>query len=133
MVTCYLGIGSNLGDRQKNIRLAVKKINALKGARVIKLSKIIETEPVGGPRGQNKFLNAALKISTNLSPLLLLKNLKRIEKKLGRVKTVRYGPRIIDLDILFYGNRIVNRKDLKIPHPRLFEREFVIKPLLEII
>jgi 2-amino-4-hydroxy-6-hydroxymethyldihydropteridine diphosphokinase len=122
-----------LGDRQKNIRLAVKKINALKGARVIKLSKIIETEPVGGPRGQNKFLNAALKISTNLSPLLLLKNLKRIEKKLGRVKTVRYGPRIIDLDILFYGNRIVNRKDLKIPHPRLFEREFVIKPLLEII
>jgi 2-amino-4-hydroxy-6-hydroxymethyldihydropteridine diphosphokinase len=133
MVTCYLGIGSNLGDRQKNIRLAVKKINALKGARVIKLSKIIETEPVGGPRGQNKFLNAALKISTNLSPLLLLKNLKRIEKELGRVKTVRYGPRVIDLDILFYGNRIVNRKDLKVPHPRMFEREFVIKPLLEII
>lgn len=133
MVTCYLGIGSNLGDRQKSIRLAIKKINALKGTRIIKVSKIIETEPIGGPGGQGKFLNTALKIKTDTSPFMLLKSLKNIEKELGRVKTVRYGPRVIDLDILFYGNRVIDRKDLKVPHPKIFEREFVIKPLLEII
>lgn len=134
MVVCYLGVGSSLGDRRKNIKLAIKKINSLEGTKTIKLSKIIETNPVGDPRSQPKFLNAALKIKTRLSPFLLLKNLKRIEAELGRpAKHVHWGPRNIDLDILFYGNKIINRKDLKIPHPRIFEREFVIKPLLEII
>jgi len=133
MVFCYLGIGSNLGNRGKFISLAIKKINTLKGAQVIKVSKIIETKAIGGPAGQAKFLNAALKIKTTLSPTVLLKKLKKIEKELGRIKTVRYGPRTIDLDILFYADKIINRKNLKIPHPKLFEREFVIKPLLEII
>ena len=133
MVTCYLGIGSNLGDRLKTIKSAVKKINTLKDTKVIKLSKIIETHPVGGPVGQPKFLNAALKISTVLPPRILLKELKNIEKNLGRKKSVRFGPRTIDLDILFYGNEIINSSNLKIPHPRIFERDFVIKPLLEII
>lgn len=132
MAICYLGIGSNLGNRKKNINLAIKKIGALNKTKVIKLSKIIETEPVGGPGRQPKFLNAALKIRTELSPLKLLKNLKKIEKELGRTKTIRYGPRIIDLDILFYADKIINRKDLKIPHPKIFEREFVIRPLLEV-
>jgi len=133
MVICYLGIGSNLGNRRKNIKLAIQKISALKYTEVIKSSRMIETEPVGGPVGQGKFLNAALKIRTSLSPLILLKKLKSIEKQLGREKTVRNGPRTIDLDILFYGDRIINSKNLTIPHPRVFEREFVIKPLLEII
>jgi len=133
MVICYLGIGSNLGNRRKNIKLAIQKISALKDTEVIKSSRMIETEPVGGPVGQGKFLNAALKIRTSLSPLILLKKLKSIEKQLGREKTVRNGPRTIDLDILFYGDRIINSKNLTIPHPRVFEREFVIKPLLEII
>ncbi len=133
MVICYLGIGSNLGDRRKNIKLAVKKINSLKGTTAIKLSGIIETKAVGGPRNQPKFFNAALKIKTGLSPLILLKNLKIIESELGRAKTVRWGPRAIDLDILFYGDKIVNRRQLKIPHPQVFEREFVLKPLREII
>lgn len=133
MVTSYLGIGSNLGNRLKNIELAVKKINSLKNTRILKLSRIIETKAVGGPSRQPKFLNAALKIKTNLTPAVLLKNLKKIEQELGRVKSVRWGPRMIDLDILFYGDRIVNNKNLQIPHPRIFEREFVIKPLLEII
>jgi len=133
MAICYLGIGSNLGNRKKNINSAIKKIGALNKTKVIKLSKIIETEPVGGPGNQPKFLNAALKIQTELSPLKLLKNLKKIEKELGRTKTIRYGPRIIDLDILFYADKIINRKDLKIPHPKIFEREFVIRPLLEVI
>jgi len=133
MATCYLGIGSNLGKRRKNIKLAIQKISALKDTEVIKSSRMIETEPVGGPVGQGKFLNAALKIRTNLSASALLKKLKSIEKQLARKKTVRNGPRTIDLDILFYGDRIINSKNLTIPHPRVFEREFVIKPLLEII
>lgn len=134
MEICYLGIGSNLGDRRKNIKLAIQKINAGKDTKVIKISKIMESVPLGGPAGQGKFLNAALKIKTNLTPIRLLKKLKRVEKDLGRKKNhIRYGPRTIDLDILFYGNEIIKRKDLEIPHPRIFEREFVIKPLLEII
>jgi len=133
MVTCYLGIGSNLGNRGKNIRLAIQKIRALKNTELLKISGIIETKPMGGPRNQNKFLNAAIKIKTNLITSLLLKKLKKIEIELGRAKTIRYGPRTIDLDILFYGDRIINRKDLKVPHPKIFEREFVTKPLLEII
>jgi 2-amino-4-hydroxy-6-hydroxymethyldihydropteridine diphosphokinase len=133
MVTCYLGVGSNLGDRRKYIRLALRKINELTGTKVIKISKIIETEPQGGPPNQGKFLNAALKIKTSLSPVILLKKLKAVEKNLGRAKTARYGPRTIDLDILFYGDKIINRKNLKVPHPKIFEREFMVKPLSEII
>ena len=133
MVICYLGVGSNLGDRRETIKSAVKEINALEGIKVIKSSKIIETDPVGGPARQGKYLNSALKIRTNLTPFTLLKRLKQIEKKLGRKKTARFAPRTIDLDILFYGNKIINRKNLKIPHPKIFEREFVIKPLMQIL
>lgn len=134
MVTCYLGIGSNLGNRRKNIRLAIKKINALRQTRAIRASKIIETKPVGGLPGQNKFLNAALKIETNLAPSILLKKLKAIEEELGRSGDyVRYGPRAIDLDILFYGDMTIKRKNLKIPHPKVFAREFVLRPLQEIL
>ena len=133
MVICYLGIGSNLGDRRINIKSAVKKVGELKETQIIKLSKIIETEPVGGPPGQPKFLNAVLKIRTSLLPLTLLKKLKQIEKYLGRKKTVHWGPRLIDLDILFFGNKIINSNNLHVPHPSIFEREFVLKPLLEVI
>jgi 2-amino-4-hydroxy-6-hydroxymethyldihydropteridine diphosphokinase len=133
MPICYLGVGSNLGNRRKSIKLAIQMIDALPGTRVIKVSRVIQTTAVGGPRGQNKFLNAALKLSTKLSALKLLKQLKNIEDKLGRVKTVRFGPRCIDLDILLYADRIVKSKILKIPHPRMFERDFVRRPLLEVI
>lgn len=133
MIICYLGIGSNLGQRRKNIREAVKKINSLKNTKVLKISKIIQTKPIGGPRRQPKFLNAALKIRTKLPASLLLNNLKHIEKELGRKKTVRFGPRVIDLDILLYGDKIIERKNQVIPHPRIFERDFVLRPLLEII
>lgn len=133
MIICYIGVGSNLGDRHSNIKSAVKKIDALKDTKVVKISGIIETKAVGGPAGQPKFLNAALKIKTKLPPLSLLKKLKNIEKELARRKTVRFGPRTIDLDILFYGDKIIDKETLKIPHPRIFEREFVIKPLLEVI
>ncbi|MDD5691889.1 MAG: 2-amino-4-hydroxy-6-hydroxymethyldihydropteridine diphosphokinase [Candidatus Omnitrophica bacterium] len=133
MAICYLGIGSNLGDRRKNIKLAVKRINALKNTSVLKESRIIESAPVGGPAGQPDFLNAALKIKTKLPPLNLLKELKKIENDLGRVKSVRFGPRVIDLDILLYGDRVMAAKKLTIPHPRLFSRDFVTGPLLEVL
>lgn len=120
-------------DRHINIKSAVKKISELKETQAIKLSKIIETEPIGGPPGQRKFLNAVLKIRTNLSPATLLKELKKMEKSLGRKECVRFGPRVIDLDILFFGGKVINTKSLKVPHPRMFEREFVLRPLLEVI
>ncbi|MBM3246736.1 MAG: 2-amino-4-hydroxy-6-hydroxymethyldihydropteridine diphosphokinase [Candidatus Omnitrophica bacterium] len=134
MPVCYLGIGSNLGQRRKNIKLALQEISRLEETRIIKLSKLIKTKAIGGPAGQDKFLNAALKIKTNLAPFVLLKKLKAIEIKLGRPQRhIRYGPRSIDLDILFYGDMVIKRKDLEIPHPRVFARAFVIKPLLEVI
>lgn len=133
MIVCYLGVGSNLGNRLGNIRKAVKKINSLKNTKVLKSSKIIPTKPLGGPRRQPEFLNAVLKIRTGMSAPLLLEKLKAIEKELGRKKSVRFGPRAIDLDILLYGDRVIERKNLVVPHPRIFERDFVLRPLLEII
>lgn len=133
MVICYLGLGSNLGNRRRNIKLAVKKIGALKATRVIEESKMFDFSPVGGPSGQDNYLNAALKIQTKLSAINLLKKLKKLETELGRVKTVRFGPRTIDLDILLYGDKSIKAKKLTIPHPRLFCRDFVIKPLKEVL
>ena len=123
-----------MGNRKNNIKLALQKINRIKDTRIIEVSKIIESEPLGGPAKQGKFLNACLKIKTSLAPLTLLNKLKKIEAQLGRpIKHSRFGPRTIDLDILFYGDKIINRKELKIPHPRILERKFVLKPLLEIL
>jgi 2-amino-4-hydroxy-6-hydroxymethyldihydropteridine diphosphokinase len=132
MVVCYLGVGSNLGNRRKNIKKALDYLAKTKGVEIKKISRIYETEAVGGPV-QGKFLNAAIKIRTSLRPQLLLVALKKIEKDLGRRKTVRWGPREIDLDILLYGNKFIKIKNLVIPHPRMFEREFVLRPLREII
>lgn len=133
MSICFLGVGSNLGDRLKNIRAALKKINNLPGTKIIKTSKIIQSFPLGGPGGQPNFLNAAVKLRTKLTPYQLLKKLKSIENELGRRKTLRWGARTIDLDILLFADRIVKTKNLKIPHPSLLERDFVMKPLLEIL
>jgi len=133
MAIVYIALGSNVGNRRKNIKLAIKKISSLKSTKVIRASRFIQTLPIGGPRLQQKFLNAAVKISTSFRPFDLLKKLKKIELCLGRVKTVRNGPRIIDLDILLYEDKVINKKGLTIPHPRMFNRDFVIKPLSEVI
>ncbi len=133
MNICYLAIGSNLGDRKANLNKAVREIKKLEHTKIIKLSKIIQTKPVGGPAKQGLFLNAALKIRTNISPFKLLNNIKRIENTLGRKKTVRWGPRAIDIDILLYNDLTICTKNLEIPHPRMFKRDFVLKPLLEVI
>lgn len=133
MVICYLSVGTNLGNRRKNLKLAFKKINALKNTRIIKESKFFDFPPAGGPAGQRNYLNAAIKIQTNFSPLNLLRQLKKIEKELGRAKTARFGPRVIDLDILLYGDRSIKTKTLTIPHARMFNRDFVIEPLKEVL
>jgi len=133
MAICYLGLGANLGNRKENIKMAIEKIDALKDTRVLRKSKIMESLPIGGPAGQGKFLNAALKIDTKLPALTLFKKLKEIESQMGRKKTVRFGPRIIDLDILLYGDKLMRSKKLIIPHPRMFGRDFVIKPLAEVL
>jgi dihydroneopterin aldolase/2-amino-4-hydroxy-6-hydroxymethyldihydropteridine diphosphokinase len=134
MAICYLGIGSNLGNRKKNIALALKEIDCLKTTKVLKISGLIETAALGGPANQGKFFNAALKIKTCLAPQSLLKALKTIENKLGRPsRYIRYSPRLIDIDILFYGDKKINSKQLKIPHAKAFTRDFVMRPVLEIL
>lgn len=130
--SCFLGIGSNLGNRSENIKSALNNLAQVKGVKIEKVSCIRQTNPVGGPP-QGKFLNAAVKIKTSLGPFRLLKVLKKIEKKLGRKNTVRFGPRVIDLDILFYDSKIINGKELVIPHPRMFARDFVLLSLREAI
>jgi len=131
MVTCYIAIGSNLGDRQYNINTAIKKIRMLIGTRVKKISRIIETLPQGGPP-QGPYLNAVLEIETEFLPYQLLQELQKIESSLGRVRAVKNGPRTIDLDILTYGDLCINEEALCLPHPRILEREFVLLPLREV-
>lgn len=133
MHVCFIGLGSNLGNRRENIKKAIQKINCLKATKVIKVSSIIETDPEGGPLGQPKFLNCAAKIKTALSSFEFLEKIKIIEKELGRKKTVRFGPRVIDLDILFYGTKFIKSAKLNIPHKKVFQRDFVLKPLVEIL
>ena len=128
----YLGIGSNLGNRRKNIELAIEQLKKTNGIKISKISQLYETEPVGGPP-QGKFLNGAIEIEISLSPQTLLRKLKKIEFNLGRKRTVKDGPRTIDLDILTYGDLRIEEEGLKIPHPKMQEREFVLKPLREIM
>ncbi|MFH1201932.1 MAG: 2-amino-4-hydroxy-6-hydroxymethyldihydropteridine diphosphokinase [Candidatus Omnitrophota bacterium] len=129
MVRVYLSLGSNLGNRHKSILEAIKLIKK-EGIRIKKISSVIETDPVGPPQG--KFLNAVLEIETDYPPRKLLLKLKQIEKTLGRKKTVRFGPRKIDLDILLYSGKRVRLPGLVIPHPRMLERDFVMRPLKQI-
>lgn len=129
MADVFLGIGSNIGDKEDNIRKAVVMIK--EKCKILKSSSLYETEPVGY-KEQDWFLNCAVEIETKLEPLELLDFLQSIEKKLKRAKTIKNGPRTIDLDILFYGDKIVNEANLVIPHPRLHERLFVLEPLKEI-
>ncbi len=132
MAVVYLGIGSNVGDREANIRRAIGLLKEHEDIDLIAVSELLETEPVGGPP-QDKFLNGAIQIKTDLLPLDLLTQLKMIERRLGRQKTEPDSPRPMDLDILFYDDVVIfEGKNLNIPHPRIDRRGFVLKPLCEI-
>lgn len=124
-----IGIGSNMGNKKKNIGKAIKLMK--EKCKLLKLSSLYKTEPVGYKK-QDWFLNCAAKIKTELKPDELLKFFRSIEKILGRVKRIKNGPRTIDLDILFYGDEIIKTKKLIVPHPRLHKRLFVLEPLKEI-
>jgi 2-amino-4-hydroxy-6-hydroxymethyldihydropteridine diphosphokinase len=125
----FVGLGANLGNRAENLRLALRYLASL--ARVDAVSSLYETAPVGN-EGQPDFHNAVCRLSTGLSPEALLEYLKRIEFEVGRRPAARWAPRPIDLDVLLYGERVVETADLAIPHPRLAERAFVLVPLAEI-
>jgi 2-amino-4-hydroxy-6-hydroxymethyldihydropteridine diphosphokinase len=130
MSIVYLALGSNLGDRLQYIQKAVEALKAI-GLKVLKVSSVIETEPVGGP-AQDKYLNAVLKASTILSPEELHVMTQVIECRLGRVKKIINGPRVIDIDILLVDDIKLVTPKLLIPHPRMLERSFVMRPLEEI-
>jgi 2-amino-4-hydroxy-6-hydroxymethyldihydropteridine diphosphokinase len=126
MTTAYVGLGSNLGDRERLIREAAELIGA------VRLSTVIETDP-WGYANQPQFLNAAAEVHTPLSPRQLLDHLLDVERRLGRERVgAQWGPRTIDLDLLLYGDETIEEPGLVVPHPRLSEREFVLRPLVEL-
>jgi 2-amino-4-hydroxy-6-hydroxymethyldihydropteridine diphosphokinase len=128
----YIALGSNLGDRELNLLRAVAEIGRLPESRVTALSSFYETSPVGGVI-QDAFYNAVLRLSTRLDARSLLTHMLRIEDEIfKRVRTIQQGPRRIDLDLLLYGNRVINEENLVVPHPRLAERRFVLQPLCDI-
>lgn len=126
----YLSLGSNLGDREKNLDTALSELKN-EGIVILKKSSIYETAPWGYEK-QPEFLNMAMEGLTLLEPYDLLKLIKEIENKIGRKKTIKYGPRVIDIDIIFYNNIILKSEVLTIPHPLMHKRDFVLKPLCEI-
>lgn len=131
VVDVFIGIGSNLDDRIKNCAIANKKIESNSKIKLLKLSSLYETDPVGYTN-QPRFINQVCKITTSLSAEHLLNFLLKIENDLGRVRNIPWGPRIIDLDLLFFGQEVISLPNLIVPHPLLHERQFVLVPLEEI-
>lgn len=133
-VNAYIGLGSNLGDREVNLREALSRLGELPGTRVLRQSSFIETAPVDAPQGSGQFLNGVAMIQTSLDPRGLLQGLLQIERDLGRDRhgQPRNAPRTLDLDLLLYGEQVINEPDLQVPHPRMHERGFVLWPLLQI-
>ena len=130
----YIALGSNLGDRRAMIARAIRRVDQHAGIAVERVSSIIETEPVGPP-GQGPYMNAAVRVRTGLDPRGLLEALLAIEIELGRDRSadsVRWGARVIDLDLLVFGQLVIDEPGLRVPHPRLHERVFVLIPLAEI-
>ena len=126
-----IGLGSNLGDREANLRQALEHLAQTPDTAVVRASSLYDTEPVGVEE-QPHFLNAVAQLETQLTPQQLLWNLKLIERRLGRVRSQRWGPRTLDLDLLLYEDLVLDEDDLQIPHPELAKRSFVLVPLVEL-
>ncbi|MBU4533760.1 MAG: 2-amino-4-hydroxy-6-hydroxymethyldihydropteridine diphosphokinase [Firmicutes bacterium] len=131
MVKAYVGLGTNIGDKEANIATALKHLNAEPGIRTLRVASLYHTEPVGFTE-QEWFVNTVAEIETTLPPFDLMSQLLRIEQRMGRRRDVFWGPRIIDLDLLLYDNLHLAIPGLQIPHPRLIERAFVVIPLAEL-
>ena len=130
MKTVYLGLGSNVGDRERMLQAAIDRLQSAE-FRITRVSSVYETEPQQR-RNQRWFLNLAVEAETDLFPKQLLGRVARIEQQLGRRRMLANGPRTIDIDILFYGSFVVEAPDLKIPHPRFAERRFVLAPMVDL-
>lgn len=126
----YIAFGSNIGDRYEIVKKALELIEKNK-MKIVKISNIYETEPYGY-KDQPPFLNGAILVETELSCREVLNTLLDIEKQLGRERIIRWGPRTIDLDIIFYNSEVYNEEDLKVPHPDMHNRDFVLKPICDI-
>jgi 2-amino-4-hydroxy-6-hydroxymethyldihydropteridine diphosphokinase len=131
MTICYLGLGSNQKSPPRQLRQAIQAIRALQGTSIIKISSFYWTK-AWGFKGQQNFCNAVIAINTRLPPLQLLNACQHIEKKQGRLRKKPWGPRVIDIDILLYGDLILSSRRLTLPHPYILSRDFVLKPLKEI-
>ncbi len=129
----YVGLGSNLGDREGTLRRAVAELGSESGIAVLRVSRFRETDPVGY-LDQPRFVNAVAELETDLPPRTVLDRLLEVERRLGRERQEgpRYGPRTIDLDLLLYGDTVLDEPGLRVPHPRLHERRFVLEPLAEL-
>ncbi len=127
----FVGLGSNLGDRQNFLTEALRRIANLFETEIVAFSSIYESEPIGY-QNQDRFLNIVVQLSTNFEPKILLRETQKIENDLGRVRAARWGPRTIDIDILYWGRQVVSAPDLHIPHPEVERRRFVLTPLNEI-
>jgi 2-amino-4-hydroxy-6-hydroxymethyldihydropteridine diphosphokinase len=130
-VKTFIGLGSNLGERESMIRRALDELASLPSTTLVRASSLYDTEPAGDS-DQPGFLNAVAELETELTARQLLWNLLLIERRLGRVRTRHWGPRVIDLDLLLHGNEVLDQPDLKVPHPELIRRSFVLVPLVEL-
>ena len=132
LAEAIIALGSNLGEKEKNINFALKSVDLIPETKVIKISDLYETKPVEVPNKQQTYLNCCAKIVTELSPQILLGTLLGIESAMGRKRTFRFCERIIDIDLIFYENEKIDEKNLSLPHPRAMERAFVLVPLADI-
>ena len=130
-VVAFIGIGSNQGSPADACREGVRNLSEMPGVRLLRCSSLYRTEPVG-PRDQPWFVNAVAEIRTSLAPRMLFDGLKGIERRMGRTEGPKWGPRLIDLDLLLYGQEVLHEQDLVIPHPELHRRRFVLVPLCEL-
>jgi 2-amino-4-hydroxy-6-hydroxymethyldihydropteridine diphosphokinase len=126
----FLGLGSNLGDRLENLRRSLDLLDE-RGIRVVRSSRVYETDPVGGP-DQPEYLNAVVEVEATGSARDLLEACLQVEEEMARVRAERWGPRVVDLDVLTFGDETIDEQDLKVPHARMHERGFVLIPLLEL-
>jgi 2-amino-4-hydroxy-6-hydroxymethyldihydropteridine diphosphokinase len=126
----FIGLGSNLGDRRALLRAAVERLR--RQGDVVGVSPLYETEPVGGPEGQGPYLNVVVELSTRDTPRRLLERCRALEEAAGRVRSLRWGPRTLDADVLWVEGCTVDEHDLTVPHPRLWERRFVVQPLADL-
>ncbi len=135
MALVHLGLGSNLGDRERNLAEARRRLALVRDSSLLRNAPVYETPPVGGPEGQGRFLNSASLMMTGLSPHEFLREIHAVERSVGRLReseTVRWGPRVIDIDILLWDDAVIDGDELTVPHPRMAERAFVLLPLADL-